>query len=132
MYTNIQQAVASVQNAFPSIYTKDDVVKLLESIEIDSSGKGTFTREQISVLVERLIEEVKSNVSRLDSDCIDRGSAEFSLNYNEVELDSVDFDTSEVSDNIVYGLVDVVDTFFDEYDLGGEEKEGVLIEEEIV
>jgi len=129
MYTNIQQAVASVQNAFPSIYTKDDVVKLLESIEIDSSGKGTFTREQISVLVERLIEEVKSNVSRLDSDCIDRSSAEFSLNCNEIELDSVDFDTSEVNDNIVYGLEDVVDTFFYEYE---EEKEELLIEEEIV
>jgi len=129
MYTNIQQAVASVQNAFPSIYTKDDVVKLLESIEIDSSGGGGFTKEQVLILAERLIEEVKENVNNLDSDCVDKSSAEFSLNYNEIELDSVDIDQSEIRDAVVNGLKDVIETFFEEYE---EKEEEEILEEEIV
>jgi hypothetical protein len=113
----IQETVASVQNAFPSIYTKDDVVKLLESIEIEPSEQvaNGLTRDQIEELCKRVVALVKENAKNLDSDCIDRDSAEMSMGYsNTVELDSVEFDTREVANQVVNGIGDVIEEYFEE------------------
>jgi len=126
MYTNIQQAVASVQNAFPSIYTKDDVIKLLESIVIEPSEQvaSGLTRGQIEDLCKRIVAQVRENADDLDSSCIDRDSAEMSMGYgNTVELDSVEFDTSEIADQVVNGIGDVIETFFEELENESEDSE---------
>ena len=125
MYTNIQQAVASVQNAFPSIYTKDDVVKLLESIEIESpKSSSKLSQDQINDLCRQIVAQVKENAENLDNDCIDRDSAEMSMGYsNTVELDSVEFDTSEVANQVVDGIGDVIETFFEELEKEEEEND---------
>ena len=130
MYTNIQQAVASVENAFPSIYTKDDVIRLLTSIEIEApkESSGKLSQYQIDDLCKRIVAQVRENAENLDSDCIDKDSAEFSLSYKELELDSVEFATSEVADTVVDGIGDVIETFFEEL----EKEEEELPEEEIV
>ena len=131
MYTNIQQAVASVENAFPSIYTKDDVIRLLTSIEIEApkESSGKLSQYQIDDLCKRIVAQVRENAENLDSDCIDKDSAEFSLSYKELELDSVEFDTSEVADTVVDGIGDVIETFFEELE---ETEEEEIPEEEIV
>ena len=116
MYTNIQQAVASVQNAFPSIYTKDDVVKLLTSIEIEApKSSSSISQDQIHELSRLIVAQVKENAENLDSDAIDRDSAEMSMGYsNTVELDSVEFDTDAIAREVVCGIGDVIETFFEE------------------
>ena len=118
---SIQEAVASVQNAFPSIYTKDDVIKLLESIEVSDKGSSTLTSLQINELCEKITDALKENADNLDSDAIDLSSAQFSLNYNEIELDSVDFDTREIVRNVVDGIGDVIEEFFEELNKETEE-----------
>jgi hypothetical protein len=126
MYTNIQQAVASVENAFPSIYTKDDVVKLLTSIEIESpkESSGKLSQDQINDLCRRIVAQVKENAENLDNDCIDKDSAEMSMGYsNTVELDCVEFDTSEVANQVVDGIGDVIETFFEELNEEDEESD---------
>ena len=128
---SIQEAVASVQNAFPSIYTKDDVVKLLTSIEIETpkESSGKLSQDQINDLCRKIVAQVRENAEGLDTSCIDKDSAEMSMGYsNTVELDSVEFDTSEVADQIVDGIGDVIETFFEEL----EKEEEELPEEEIV
>ena len=128
---SIQEAVASVQNAFPSIYTKDDVIRLLTSIEIEApkESSGKLSQYQIDDLCKRIVAQVRENAENLDSDCIDKDSAEFSLSYKELELDSVEFDTSEVADTVVDGIGDVIETFFEELE---ETEEEEIPEEEIV
>jgi hypothetical protein len=123
MYTNIQQAVASVQNAFPSIYTKDDVVKLLESIEIEApkSSSINLSRDQINDLCREIVAQVKENAENLDSDCIDKDSAEFSINSNYLELDCVEFDTSVIAKEVVCGIGDVIETFIEALEKENEE-----------
>ena len=113
---SIQEAVASVQNAFPSIYTKDDVVKLLTSIEIDSpKSSSSISQDQIHELSRLIVAQVKENAEGLDSDAIDRDSAEMSMGYsNTVELDSVEFDTDAIAREVVCGIGDVIETFFEE------------------
>ena len=117
MYTNIQQAVASVENAFPSIYTKDDVVKLLTSIEIETpkESSGKLSQDQINDLCRKIVAQIKENAENLDNSCIDRDSAEMSMGYsNTVELDSVEFDTDAIAREVVCGIGDVIETFFEE------------------
>ena len=130
---SIQEAVASVQNAFPSIYTKDDVVHLLRSLEIEApeAKGGSLSQSQIEDLCRKIVAQVRENAEGLDTSCIDKDSAEMSMGYsNTVELDSVEFDTSEVADQIVDGIGDVIETFFEELEEEAEEEE--IPEEEIV
>ena len=116
MKQTIEQAVASVQNAFPSIYTKDDVVKLLTSIEIEApKSSSSISQDQIHELSRLIVAQVKENAENLDSDAIDRDSAEMSMGYsNTVELDSVEFDTDAIAREVVCGIGDVIETFFEE------------------
>jgi hypothetical protein len=112
---SIQEAVASVQNAFPSIYTKDDVIKLLNSIEAPKEGNGILTQTQIEELCSRIFEHVKDNASNLDSDDVcDKESAEYELYGNEISLTSVDIDTRHIANNVVDGVGDVIETFFED------------------
>ena len=133
---SIQEAVASVQNAFPSIYTKDDVVRLLESISIETEtpieSSGKLSQDQINDLCRKIVAQIKENAEGLDNSCIDRDSAEMSMGYsNTVELDSVEFDTSEIADQVVDGIGDVIETFFEELEEEENEEEEIP-EEEIV
>jgi len=120
---SIQETVASVQNAFPSIYTKEDVVHLLSSLEIEApeAKGGNLTQSQIEELCKRIVAQVRDNAENLDGDCIDKDSAEFSLSYREIELDSVDFDTREIADQVANGIGDTIEEFFEE--LNKEEEE---------
>jgi hypothetical protein len=136
MYTNIQQAVASVQNAPGSIFTKEDVISLLEKIEIEQTPEVAgvrLTQDQIEDLCRKIVAQVRENADNLDNDCIDKDSAEMSMGYsNTVELDSVEFDTSEIADQVVNGIGDVIEEFFEELNEEDEEVTEELPEEEIV
>ena len=130
MYTNIQQAVASVENAFPSIYTKDDVIKLLNSIEIEApKGTAKIDKQIVKDLSEAIMDELRSNVGNLGcSEVCDLSSAEFELYGNEIQLSSVDIDTDEITRNVVYGIADVIEDFFEK--LEEEEEEEELVTED--
>lgn len=115
MYSNIQQAVASVQNAFPSIYTKDDVIKLLESIQIQESS-GKLSNEQIEELTRSIQERVVRVIDRADvSEVVDLGSAEFEISYNnQLELSSVDLDLSGLESEVECTIESTVTKFFED------------------
>ena len=128
---SIQEAVASVQNAFPSIYTKDDVVKLLTSIEIESP-KSSFkvTDEQIAELVENIESRLERNANNLDtSDAVDISSAEFSIGYgNCIELDSIDVCADQIASEMMSGVQDVIEDFFEKLEQVEEEEEQETLE----
>jgi hypothetical protein len=112
---NLQDTVASVQNAPSSIFTKDDVLNLLNGIEIPKEAViNPLTDFQIRSLIEKITDAITSNADDLNSDCIDTDSAEFSLNYdNRVELDSVGFDSGRVVDQVLDGVEDVIEKWFE-------------------
>ena len=108
----IQETVASVQNAPGSIYTREDVISLLNKIEAPAST-GKIDQQVVKDLFDAIKEEIKDNARNLDSsDVVDTSTAEFSLNYNEVQLDSVDIDTDNIADAVVRGLYDTIEEFF--------------------
>jgi hypothetical protein len=112
---NLQDTVASVQNAPSSIFTKEDVLNLLNGIEFPKQVSiNPLTQFQIESLCEKITEVVKDNAENLDNDCIDRDTAELSMGYNNtVELDSVEFDTREVADQVVRGIAEVIEEWFE-------------------
>tara|TARA_R110000868_G_scaffold34853_2_gene125457 strand:- start:28 stop:435 length:408 start_codon:yes stop_codon:yes gene_type:complete len=135
MKQTIEQAVASVKNAPGSMYTREDVISLLNKIEVTNNGSG-LTEEQIRDLIKVVVDKVRDNTDELSNDCVDKSSAEFSLNYNEIELDSVDFDTSGIRDAVTEGIGDEIESFFEQLKEDEEEEEESeeeeLPEEEIV
>jgi len=115
MKMTIEQTVAAVKNAPGSMYTREDVISLLSRIETTTAKGITMDRQTTKDLCEAILEAVKDNARNLDSsEVCDLGTAEFSLNYNELSLDSVDIDTDSIAENVVNGIYDVIETFFEE------------------
>jgi hypothetical protein len=112
---NLQDAVASVQNAPSSIFTKDDVLNLLNGIEIPKEATiNPLTQFQIESLISKVIDTVRDDADNVDSDCIDKDSAEFSLNYvNRIELDNIGFDTSHIVDTVTMNIDDTITEWFE-------------------
>ena len=112
---NLQDTVASVQNAPSSIFTKDDVLNLLNGIEIPKEAViNPLTDFQIESLIKTIHEAIEDNAGDIDNDCIDRDSAEFTLNYNNtIELDSVGFDTDSIVSTVTNGIDDVIEKWFE-------------------
>ena len=129
---NLQDTVASVQNAPSSIFTKEDVLNLLNGIEIPKEAViNPLTDFQIESLIRTIHEAIGDNASDIDNDCIDKDSAEFTLNYsNTVELDSVGFDTDSIVDTLTSGIEDVIEKWFEK--AFPESEEGEIPEGEIV
>ena len=109
----LQQAVASVQNAPSSIFTREDVINLLNGISTPKGGIE-INRQVVKDLSNAILDTVKDNARSLDSsEVCDLSTAEFSLNYNELSLDSVDIDTDSIAENVVNGIYDTIEEFFE-------------------
>lgn len=81
-----EQAIANVQSAYPSVYTKEDVVKLINDIqagvEAADLDRPDFNDRAIEVIKESLLEGVR-NISF--EDCVG-----LELNYDnriDIEID---------------------------------------------
>ena len=89
----VNETVELVKNSPSSIFTKDDVVNLLSAIRSENG----LTRDT----VDRLLELIEDNLRNVDTDdMIDKSTAEFSLDGNQLELDSVEVDSSYVFDEV--------------------------------
>ncbi len=74
-------------NNLGSIYSKDDVVRLLEQIEPEKAEVTVNDK-----VIRTITEGIMNRLERMDSvELVDFGSASFSLDYNNtVELESID------------------------------------------
>ena len=100
----------SVKHSVSSIFTKEDVINLINSIEEGSSRK--ITTEDIQRAIDRTINWVDNN----ERDLLDLDSAEFELSYNNhLECVGVPINTD--------GLREALENNFMDF---GEEEEEVL------
>ncbi len=131
MKQTIEQTVAAVKNAPGSMYTREDVISLLEKIEIEQAPETeavVLTSQQVSNLCKKIISQINDNADNLcTSDVVDLDSAEFCLNGNEISLDSVDIDTNQIADSVVDGIGDVIEEFFEELNEDEELPEGEVV-----
>lgn len=99
--------VTKVMDAFPSIYTKDDVVSLLTALRNDTINE--IIQNPVSAITEEMFQDFSTEVERkLDNyltssqnDPINYSSAEFSIEYNnQLVLESVEFDSNSIVEEL--------------------------------
>ena len=113
---NKNQAIENVSNSVASLFTKEDVISLIEKIEMEQKG---FDLQKLKELSEKVTSLVRSSISNAN---LDVENPNFKINWgNVVELEShkeitIDGDSQECWAD---SLVDEIETIFEEF----EEKE---------
>jgi hypothetical protein len=96
---SVQQAKALIDNSVGTIYSKDDVLAILNRIENFTAYEPSepiinITPEQYSKLASKIALEVSNAIESME--CV-RGW-DLSLDYNEVNVDSLDVNEVEVEE----------------------------------
>ena len=113
-----------IDTAFPSIYSKEDVKKLLSeftknitlwvSEAPEEKGQATMSTERIQELTDQLMGRISIKVDRLEADeVVDYSSASFSIGYNNVvEIDSLDYMSDRITEEVESAVEEVLHDFF--------------------
>ncbi len=78
------QAKELVNSSFPTIFSKEDVMNLLNSIEeveekeVEEGGKFSLSEEEISILVERIASKIEDEVD----DVVDTSDLDFDIDVD--------------------------------------------------
>lgn len=102
MINNIKNAIDRVSNSFPSIFTKDDVIKLLADLSAemqDEAPKQVIDKDVLLTTFRQMLSEKEWD------DVVDKDDIELSIGYdNKIEVDRVaineDFLISEAVDSL--------------------------------
>ena len=97
----IEQATKQISEGFSSIYSKDDVLHLLSVLE--TGGGIEITDDMVSELSVNIADSLQSEGANLVDDY------ELSMNYKEVELESIDFSESKIKSAVQDALENYID-----------------------
>jgi len=91
----------SVQNSVSSIFSKEDVIKLINSVEAGSSRK--ITTDDIARAIDNVIGWVENN----ERDLLDLDSAELEMNYdNRIEVVGVPIELENLREALENNFMD--------------------------
>lgn len=91
----------SVQNSVSSIFSKEDVINLINSVEAGSSRKITVDD------IERAIDQTISWIEDNERDVLDLDSAEFELTYNnQIECTNVPINVDNIREALENNFMD--------------------------
>ena len=97
----IESLKNEVEKSLSSIFTKDDILKLLDNIKQDNS-------EDMDNLFDKIKESLKRTIFELNSsDVIDYNNIEFTLNGNEINVEGMEINTDEIWDLIENEITDI-------------------------
>jgi hypothetical protein len=117
------QEVIRVVDAFPSVYTKDDVVSLLTTLRTQVLTEAAELKPTVG-LTEELFQEfasdVQNNLERSlcngNIEVYDQSSAEFTINYdNRIEIENIDVLTDNITDELHDILLDQFQNHFGKF-----------------
>jgi hypothetical protein len=97
------QEITRTIDAYPSIYSKQDVTSLLENLRINIIDELSKVPPSGAIITDERLADFVAAVSRkLDyvlcsRDLVDLSSAEFSIDYgNQISIDNIDVDTEAI------------------------------------
>ena len=97
--TMTQNEVKSlVENSASSIFSKDDVLRLIASIEVEKAVKEYSITENFKEYLKNGIEQAVYDLN--DTDSVDANSFEFSLCGNEIEVSDYSLDKDYIEGEI--------------------------------
>lgn len=102
MINNIKNAIDRVSNSYPSIFTKDDVIKLLADLSAemqDEAPKQVIDKDVLLTTFRQMLSEKEWD------GVVDKDDVDFSIGYdNKLEIDRIaideDFLISEAVDSL--------------------------------
>ena len=102
MYSNIQQAISAVESAYPSLFTKEDVIKLLNNIDLESAAAPSAEKFD----VDELVEAVETLIGNYDtSDIVSYEDVELSISYDHrIEIDNINVDLDELNTDVTAAI----------------------------
>lgn len=104
----IQDAIKNVNESFSTIYSKDDVLKMLNEV----TNMNDDFRERLKKHISEAIKNRVDDYSLIDIADID--SAEYEIvNGNEIEITYIDIDNIFIGDDIANVVVNSLVSFFD-------------------
>ena len=108
LIAEFDQAAHIVDTSFPSLYTKEDVIKVLRTLEEQLKAEINDNEITIKGLTESQIKEIAENAaSSLSSEALDLiDSYDLTMSYREVELDSLTLDENRVANEIKRAITD--------------------------
>jgi hypothetical protein len=123
------QEITKTVDAYPSIFSKDDVVNLLSSLRTNVLTEVSELQPTVTVnekrfqdFSESVTRALENSINRGNLDIYDTSSAEFSINYhNTIEIESIDFNTDALIDELSDILQDQFVGYFGELQTNNEE-----------
>ena len=120
------QEITKTVDAFPSIYTKDDVVSLLNTLrtQVLYETADALSKANAVSITEELFQEfasdVQNNLERSlcngSIEVYDSSSAEFSISYdNRLEIEHIDVLTDNITDELHNILLDQFQNHFGKF-----------------
>ena len=118
MKQTFENTKTTVKNSISSIFSKDDVIAILNSLETQLQNEQPSLDIDKVRFYSKLESLIDNNIGNLDSDdIVDFGSAELSLDYNnKVIIDGIDINDS-LSSYCLNGVEDLIDKFFDKKEI---------------
>jgi hypothetical protein len=121
-----ENELSGVIHAYPSIYTKDDVVELLSKLRtvVLTETADALSKANAVSITEELFQEfasdVQNNLERSlctgSIEVYDTSSAEFSINYdNRIEIENIDVLTDNITDELHDILLDQFQNHFGKF-----------------
>jgi hypothetical protein len=92
----VQQAKALIDNSVGSIYSKNDVLAILNRIDEPTQHSTAFeiSDEMRDNLIDDIVKDIVSSIENVE--CVD--GWDLSMSYNEVTVDSLEVNESDVED----------------------------------
>jgi len=108
MNKNIQNSIEKVSNSFPSLFSREDVIKLLT--DLNSEMEAESPKPQIDKDV--LLTSFREMLSEKDwDDVVDKNDIELGLSYHhQIEIESVPINEDFLIDSAVDALEALWDT----------------------
>ena len=103
-----QQTIELLSQQLPGFYSVEQVIKLINDIEDTDARIFKFDSDQIKTLSDNIADAIENEGSSVIDDY------ELSMNYKEVELDSVEFNTSSLSSTIKSTIEEFIDNLSEE------------------
>jgi hypothetical protein len=115
--------ILKVVEAFPSIYTKDDVVSLLNVLRTNTLNEVAeikptvgLTEDQFQSFSRDVNKSLEDEINRGNIEVYDTSSAEFSINYNnQIEIENLDILTDNITDEVHNILLDQFQSHFGKF-----------------
>ena len=107
-----QEAINTINTSFPSIWSKDDVLQLINKID-DTKLEGFVDKER---MLEKIKDAVENAINGMSNDeIVDIGSCEFEIrNGNEICVESIGINTSDIVDSVMSDVESAVDEYIED------------------